>query len=171
MSYSKKPPIVSIKYLIYIVCIAILGLSYKIYTLTGTPFGWIAADLEDREKIDYLLAGLAVLQFVLIAVLLDFFSRQAIASHYKRSLNSEKYSLIPAIISHMVGSLIYAFVALVAFILLYDHKLTNFVTTVGAMSIGIAYIFRDLIAEVVNSVKIQSDRLISIGDWLEIDID
>jgi len=170
MSDSKKPPFVRLKHLIYLVFFATLGLGYKIYTLTGIPFGWIAADLED-QKIDFVLAGLAILQFVLFAVLLDLFSRQAIASHNKRSLHSEKYSLIPAIISHMVSSLIYAFVALVAFILLYDHKLTNIVTTLGAMSIGIAYIFRDLIAEVVNSVTIQSDRLISIGDWLEIDND
>lgn len=171
MTIIKKKSIVSSKNLIYIATIAILGLSYKIYTLTGTPFGWIAADFEDPEKIDYLLAGLAVFQFVLIAVILDLFSRQAIAKHNERSLDSGKSTLIPAIISHMVSSLIYAFVALVAFILLYDHKLTNIVTTVGAMSIGIAYIFRDLIAEVVNSVTIQSDRLISIGDWLEIDND
>jgi hypothetical protein len=66
MSNSKKSSILSIKNLIYIVFIAILGLAYKIYTLTGTPFGWIAADLEE-EKIDYVLAGLAVFKFVLIA--------------------------------------------------------------------------------------------------------
>ena len=170
MSNSKKSSILSIKNLIYIVFIAILGLAYKIYTLTGTPFGWIAADLEE-EKIDYVLAGLAVFKFVLIALFLDLLSRQAIAKHNERSLNSDKYTLIPAIITQMVSWVIYMVVALVAFILLYDHKLTNIITTLGAMGLGIAYIFRDLIAELVNSVTIQSDRLIAIEDWLEVDND
>jgi len=168
MSNSKKSSILSIKNLIYIVFIAILGLAYKIYTLTGTPFGWIAADLEE-EKIDYVLAGLAVFKFVLIALFLDLLSRQAIAKHNERSLNSDKYTLIPAIITQMVSWVIYMVVALVAFILLYDHKLTNIITTLGAMGLGIAYMFRDLIAELVNSVTIQSDRLIAIEDWLEVD--
>lgn len=142
MSNSKKTSIISIKHLIYIVFLAILGLAYKIYTLTGTPFGWIAADLEE-EKIDYVLAGLAIFKFVLIALFLDLLSRQAIAKHNERSLRSEKYTLIPAIITQMVSWVIYMVVALVAFILLYDHKLTNIITTLGAMGLGIAYMFRD----------------------------
>ena len=170
MSKSKKTSIITIKNLVYIVFITILVLSYKIYNLTGTPFGWVTADLTD-QNIDYLLAGLAVLQCVLIALLFDLISRQAIAKHNKRSLKSENYSLIPSIIKQMVSTVIYMVVALIAFILLYDHKLTNIITTVGAMSIGIAYMFRDLIAELVNSITIQSDRLIAIADWLEVDND
>lgn len=168
MSNNKRTSNSLIRNLIYIVLVVSLALSYKIYTQSGSPFGWIVADLQS-DPIDFELAGMAVFQFVLLALLLDLIARQAIAKHNEVSANNENNTLIPSIITQMVSSVIYIVVALVAFILLYDHKLTFIITSIGAIGIGIAYVFRDIITELVNSVTIQSDRLISIDDWLEVD--
>ena len=90
--------------------------------------------------------------------------RRFVAKYNQRT----KKSQIPAILVQCFTILIYALFGLAGFILLYDHSVTNLIAASGAIGLSIGYVCRDLIADVVNSIVIQTDGLIAINDWIEV---
>jgi len=151
------------KVILWMVIAINFGLMIWLNKLADSPWGWNASDLE-KGSMDILVDGLAIFQFVLLAFTLDQIMRFCVVRYNAIS----KKVHVPAIIIQLSSVLIYSVVALVAYVLLYDHAFSHILATLGALSVGIAYIFRDLIAEVVSSITIQADRLVSINDWIEV---
>jgi len=151
------------KVILWMVIAINFGLMIWLNKLADSPWGWNASDLE-KGSMDILVDGLAIFQFVLLAFTLDQIMRFCVVRY--NALSQKVH--VPAIIIQLSSVLIYSVVALVAYVLLYDHAFSHILATLGALSVGIAYIFRDLIAEVVSSITIQADRLVSINDWIEV---
>ena len=154
------------KVLLWIVIALNFGLMIWLDQLADSPWGWNASDLE-KGSMDMLVDGLAIFQFALLGFTLDQIMRFSVVRY--NTLSQKVH--VPAIIIQLSSVLIYSVVALVGYVVLYDHAFSHILATLGALSVGIAYIFRDLIAEVVSSITIQADRLVSINDWLEVSHD
>ncbi len=129
----------------------------------GSMWGWHVTDFTIAHAFGELDAA-AIIQFVLFAVLADLVMRNSVASFNARSRKSQ----IPEILVHCFSILIYGLFGLAGFILLYDHSVSNLVAASGAIGLSIGYVCRDFIADVVNSIVIQTDRLIAIHDWIEV---
>jgi len=151
------------KVILWLVIALNFGLMIWLNKLADSPWGWNASDLE-KGSMDMLVDGLAIFQFVLLGFTLDQIMRFGVVRY---NTFSQKVH-VPAIIIQLNSVLIYSVIALFAYVLLYDHAFSHILATLGALSVGIAYIFRDLIAEVVSSITIQADRLVSINDWIEV---
>jgi small-conductance mechanosensitive channel/CRP-like cAMP-binding protein len=85
----------------------------------------------------------------------------------KRINHHKKQGQIPVIVVEAGSILIYSLVSLLGFILLFDQSISTLVAASGALGLAIGYAFRDLIADVVASITLQTDHLISIGDVIE----
>ena len=129
----------------------------------GSMWGWTFTDLADGYDFAG-TDGVAVLQLVLLAVNTDVFMRWAVIRFNSHS----KKAQIPAILVQGFSILIYAMFGLASFILLFDHSATYLLAASGAIGLSVGYICKDLIADIVNSIVIQTDRLIAINDWIEI---
>lgn len=136
---------------------------YWLKSHAGSMWGWLVTDFTELHPFT-LLDALAIIQFVLFAVTADMVMRRTVARYNHHS----KKSQIPAILVQCFSILIYSIFGLAGFILLYDHSVTNLVAASGAIGLSIGYVCRDLIADVVNSIVIQSDGLIAINDWIEV---
>ncbi|CAN1496181.1 MscS Small-conductance mechanosensitive channel [Burkholderiaceae bacterium] len=154
------------KALLWLVIALNFGLMFLLDKLAGSPWSWHASDFE-KESMNLLVDGLAIFQFVLLAFTIDQIMRFGVVRHNKHTEKTH----VPAIIIQLISVLIYSVFALVAYVLLYDHNFTHLLASIGALSVGLAYIFRDLIGEVVSSITIQADRLVSIDDWIEVSHD
>ena len=151
------------KVLLWVVIALNFGLMIWLDKLADSPWGWNTSDLE-KGSMDMLVDGLAIFQFVLLGFTLDQIMRFGVVRY---NAISQKVH-VPAIIIQLNSVLIYAVVALVGYVALYDHAFSHILATLGALSVGIAFIFKDLIAEVVGSITIQTDRLVSINDWIDV---
>jgi CRP-like cAMP-binding protein/small-conductance mechanosensitive channel len=146
--------------LILLIVLNIAVASYA-YTL-GNIFAFVEADLSDGlfSEIDII----AILQIVLIAVTADTAFRRTIINLNR--INPEKR--IPAIIVTAGSLIILSLIGLAGFILLYDHNLTGLVAASGGLGLGLGYVFRDRIADIVASVSLQTDGLAALGDYIVI---
>ena len=126
-------------------------------------WGWQVTDFTIEHTFTD-LDVVALIQFALFAITADMLMRRSVASFNFHSRKSQ----IPEILVHCFSILIYGLFGLAGFILLYDHSLTNLVAVSGAIGLSIGYVCRDFIADMVNSIVIQTDRLIAINDWIEI---
>lgn len=140
-----------------------LALLYWLNIHAGSMWGWHVTDFTIEHAFGELDVA-AIIQFVLFAVLADMVMRNSVASFNARSRKSQ----IPEILVHCFSILIYGLFGLAGFILLYDHSVSNLVAASGAIGLSIGYVCRDFIADVVNSIVIQTDRLIAIHDWIEV---
>ena len=154
------------KVILWLVIALNFGLMIWLDKLADSPWGWNASDLE-KGSMDMLVDGLAIFQFVLLGFTLDQIMRFGVVRY--NTLSQKVH--VPAIIIQLNSVLIYSVVGLVGYVALYDHAFSHILATLGALSVGIAFIFKDLIAEVVGSITIQTDRLVSINDWLEVSHD
>jgi len=140
-----------------------LAAAYYLDKYSGSYFGWEVTDFtvsHSISEIDFLAVG----QFILLALTLDIAMRIGVLQFNQRSRKIQ----IPAILVQAASILIYSLVGLFGFILLYDHSVTNIIAASGAIGLGVGYVCRDVIADIVNSIVIQTDGLISIHDWIEI---
>ena len=155
------------KFFLNLIVWALLALNaYLLYWLdlhAGSLWGWQITDFTIAHPFN-VIDILAVAQFVLFAITSDMLMRRSVASYNQHS----KKSQIPAILIQCLSILIYGFYGLAGFILLYDHSVTNLVAASGAIGLSIGYVCRDVIADVVNSIVIQTDGLIAINDWIEV---
>jgi len=137
--------------------------AYYLNKYSGSYFGWEVTDFTVSHSISE-IDLLAVGQFILLALTLDMAMRIGVLQFNRRTQKSQ----IPAILIQAASILIYSLVGLFGFILLYDHSVTNIIAASGAIGLSIGYVCRDVIADIVNSIVIQTDGLISIHDWIEI---
>ncbi len=131
---------------------------------TGSYFGWLVVDLSSTPEFT-LPAILAVLQFVLFALTVDMTIRLIVTIINRRL----KAAQVPAITMIATSVVVYSVIGLVGFILLYDHSLTHILATAGALGLGVVYIFREWIADVTASIQIQTDHLVSINNYIEVE--
>ena len=129
----------------------------------GSLWGWTFTDFADGHELTGIDA-IAVLQFVLLAVTTDVVMRWSVSRFNAHS----KKSQIPEILVQVFSIFIYAIFGLASFVLLFDHSANYLIAASGAIGLSIGYICKDLIADIVNSIAIQADRLIAIHDWIEV---
>ena len=136
---------------------------YWLDTHAGSMWGWHVSDFSTGHAFT-VIDAVAIIQCVLFALTADMVMRKSVARFNRHS----KKSQVPVILVQCFSILIYSLIGLSGFILLYDHSVTNLVAASGAIGLSIGYVCRDLIADVVNSIVIQTDGLISIHDWIEV---
>ena len=129
----------------------------------GSIFGWIFTDFADGHAVTSMDA-IAILQMTLMALNVDVLMRWSVDRFNEHS----KKTQIPAILVQIFSILIYAMFGLASFVLFFDHSANYLIAASGAIGLSVGYICKDLIADIVNSIVIQTDRLISINDWIEI---
>lgn len=132
------------------------------YTL-GNIFAFVEADLSDGfsfSEIDII----AVVQIALIALTADTAFRRTIINLNR--INPDKG--IPTIIVSAGSLIILTLIGLVGFILLFDRDFTGLIAASGGLGLGLGYVFRDRIADIVASVSLQLDGLASLGDYIVI---
>jgi small-conductance mechanosensitive channel len=129
----------------------------------GSLWGWTFTDFADGHSLTG-IDGVAVLQFILLAVTIDILMRWLVNRFNAHSRRSQ----IPAILVQGFSILIYAMFALAGFVLFFDHSANYLIAASGAIGLSIGYVCKDVIADIVNSIAIQADRLIAINDWIEV---
>jgi CRP-like cAMP-binding protein/small-conductance mechanosensitive channel len=129
----------------------------------GSFWGWNIVDLANQQKFE-LDDLFAVGQFVLLGITLDAVIRHFVVSFNKTNENRQ----IPAIFVQAVTIVSYGVVALFAFIGLYDHSASQILAASGALGFGIAYVLREMISDIVACIQIQSEGLLSIGDFIQL---
>jgi len=152
-----------LKLLVWALIALNLALLYWLNDQTGSMWGWRITDFNDEHPIG-LLDIFAVAQFLLIAFTLHVFLRLSAARFNKGT----KKAKIPDILVQCLTILIYFMVGMIGFVLLYDHSEANIIAASGVIGLSVGYVCRDLIADFVNSIVIQTDGLISIHNWIEI---
>ncbi len=140
-----------------------LLLLYWLNLHAPSMWGWQDTDFTVMHDFN-LIDALAIGQFVLLAITIDMVMRKMIARFNQHS----KKTKIPEILVQCFSILIYGLISLIGFILLYDHSVSNIIAASGAIGLSIGYVCKDLIADVVNSIVIQTDGLIAINDWIEV---
>lgn len=129
----------------------------------GTPWSWEhATTLEDRSLA--LTDALLFAQFGLGALTLDQLSRKGFVAMNK----SMKNRGLPMFFVQLVSLTIYALFGLAAYLTLFEHSLESLLAASGMLSLAVGYLSKDLIQDVLCSVQIQADGLVSIGDWVHL---
>jgi CRP-like cAMP-binding protein len=157
-----KNPLI-LKLLVWLLIALNLLCLYWLNAHTGSMWGWHVSDFSTGNAFN-LIDVVAIIQFVLFALAADMIMRKSVAKFNRHSPKSK----IPVILVQCFSILIFGLIGLAGFILLYDHSVTNMIAASGAIGLSIGYICKDLIADTVNSIVIQTDGLISIHDWIEI---
>lgn len=130
---------------------------------TGSMWGWTHTDFATGNEVTSVDA-MAVFQLILFAVTTDMLLRWSVNRFNTRSIKSQ----IPAILVQCFSILIYALFSLAGFILLFDHSANYLLAASGAIGLSVGYVCKDIIADFVNSIAIQTDRLVTINDWIEV---
>ncbi|CAN1483456.1 MscS Small-conductance mechanosensitive channel [Burkholderiaceae bacterium] len=130
---------------------------------TGDFFGWNPVDLN-KDKLFELKSMLAITQFVLIALTLDQFLRRAIV-HFNE-LSDDRH--VPAILVQVMSVTVFVAIGLCAYVGLYDHNFTYLLASIGALSVGILYILKDVGHQVICGITLQADHIVSVDDWIEL---
>jgi small-conductance mechanosensitive channel/CRP-like cAMP-binding protein len=130
----------------------------------GSFWGWNIADLADKNDFkieDFFAVG----QFILFAFSIDMAIR-----HFVVRLNeTTSGNHVPAILVQAVTIICYGVIGLFGFIAMYDHSAGQVLAASGAIGFGIVYVLREVIADIVACIQIQSDGLIGIGDYIEVE--
>lgn len=146
----------------------LLAISNLIYALWlessfGSFWGWNITDLADKHdvRIEDLVA---VGQFVLFAFSVDM----AIRHFVVRFNETTEGNPVPAILVQAITIISYGVIGIFGFIALFDHSAGQLLAASGAIGFGVVYVLREVIADIVACIQIQSDGLISIGDHIEV---
>ena len=129
----------------------------------GSFFGWTSHHFED---ITNLVLGdfLSIFQILLLALTFDMSIRFYTNVHNERSEERQ----IPGILIEAVTVVTYLLTLLLLYVMVYDKSFTNIIAASGMLVVGVAYAFREMIANIMASVQIQMDGLISINDYIEV---
>jgi len=126
-------------------------------------WGWNFSDLAGKESTE-LKDFVALGQFLLFAVTLDMAIRHFVVRFNKQNPSEQ----VPAILVQAVTIFFYGLIGLFAFIIMYDHSAGQLLAASGAIGFGLAYVLREMIADVVACIQIQSEGLIGIGDFIDV---
>ena len=140
-----------------------LGLLLWLKLLTDNFLSWNAVDLN-KESLFQLKSLLAIAQFALVGLSLDQILRKAIIGFNVHSESSH----VPAILAQVLTVTIFIVTGIAAYIGLYDHHLNYLFASIGALSVGILYILKDVGHQVICGITLQADRIVSVDDWLEV---
>jgi CRP-like cAMP-binding protein/small-conductance mechanosensitive channel len=75
---------------------------------------------------------------------------------------------ISAILVQIVTIVAYALVGLLVYVVVYDKSFTNLIAASGMVVVALAYAFREMIANIMASIQLQLEGLVSINDWIEV---
>lgn len=151
------------KPLFWLLVISNIIFGFCLQTYFGSFWAWNITDLAGKNEV-LLEDMLAIGQFVLFAVTVDMSIR-----HFAVRFNHVTHSNpVPAILVQAVTIICYAVIGLFGFIVMYDHSAGQLLAASGAIGFGIAYVLREMIADIVACIQIQTDGLISIGDHIEV---
>ena len=148
--------------MVWVLVLLNIALAIFVNKVLGTPWGWIPTHLS-MEKLPETVDLLAASQFLLFGFTLDQMFRLSIKGFNSR----KKQGQIPAIVVEAGSIVIYALSGLLAFILLFDQSINTLVAASGALGLAVGYALRDIIADVVASITLQTDHLVAIGDMIE----
>ena len=146
----------------FLLVLSNFGLAIWLDSNFSSYWGWTVSHLSDGadlHKIDFL----AIFQFFLFSFSVDMTIRKMAVSFNKKS----KTGQISAILVQAISVFIYSLVGLIAFVLLYDRSFSHILAATGAIGVGLAYIFREIIGNIVASIIIQADGLIGINDFIQ----
>jgi small-conductance mechanosensitive channel len=129
----------------------------------GSYWSWNIVDLANQQKFE-LKNLFAIGQFVLLGVTMDAAIRHFVVHFNKTNENGQ----IPAIFVQAITIIAYGVIALFGFIALYDHSASQILATSGALGFGVAYVLREMISDIVACIQIQSEGLLSIGDFIKL---
>lgn len=130
----------------------------------GSFWAWNIADLAHKH--DFKIADfVAVGQFILFAVSVDMTIRHFVVRFNEITTKNPQ----PVILVQAITISCYALIGLIGFIVMYDHSAGQVLAASGAVGFGIVYVLREFIADIVACIQIQSDGLIRIGDYIEVD--
>ena len=129
----------------------------------GSYWSWNIFDLASQQKFE-LQDLFSIGQFVLIGITIDVVIRDFVIRFNKTNENRQ----IPTIFVQAITIFTYGVVSLFGFIALYDHSASQILAASGALGFGIAYVLREMISDVVACIQIQSEGLLSIGDYIQL---
>lgn len=159
-----KHTIFALPFPLYVLLLGVnIGFAIWIQMESGTPWGLVAAEFRDIFN-PLLIEIFAIIQVILFAVTLDMSIRSFVVFFNKRNPNNQIASILVQVIQ--IAS--YALVCLLVYVVVYDKSFTNLIAASGMMVVGIAYAFREMIANIMASVQLQIEGLISINDWIEV---
>jgi small-conductance mechanosensitive channel len=129
----------------------------------GSFFGWTSHHFEDIQNLS-LGDFLSIAQILLWALTFDMSIRFYATVHNVRSNQRQ----IPGILIEALTVVTYLLTLLILYVMVYDKSFTNIIAASGMLVVGVAYAFREMIANIMASVQIQIDGLISINDYIEV---
>lgn len=147
----------------WLLVIANIVYAFWLESAFGSFLAWDISDLANKHAAS-LEDIAAVAQFVLFAITVDMSIRHFVVRFNQVTEGNQ----VPAILVQAVTLLAYGVIGLFGFIVLYDHSAGQLLAASGAIGFGIVYILREVIADVVACIQIQTDGLISIGDHIEV---
>jgi len=151
------------KPLFWLLAISNIAFAFWLDSRFGSFWAWNISDLADKHDVK-LEDILAIGQFVLFAVSVDMGIR-----HFVVRFNATTHgNQVPAILVQAITILAYGVIGLFAFIVMYDHSAGQLLAASGAIGFGIVYVMREVVADIVACIQIQSDGLISIGDQIQV---
>jgi CRP-like cAMP-binding protein/small-conductance mechanosensitive channel len=148
-------------YFALLICNIVLAVWLKFHY--GSIFGWTSHHFEDIQNLS-LGDFLSIAQILLLAVTFDMSVRFYATVNNAR--NTERQ--IPGILIEAVTVVCYLLTLLILYVMVYDKSFANIIAASGMLVVGVAYAFREMIANIMASVQIQMDGLISINDYIEV---
>ncbi|MEI7530409.1 MAG: mechanosensitive ion channel family protein [Betaproteobacteria bacterium] len=128
----------------------------------GSPFGWKVANLgQDNSFVLHEI--LAIAQFGLIGFTFDVFFRYFVR-RYNKDHPDDAWSDILIQASVVI---FYVCVGFLGFISLYEHSISTIIASTSALGFFVTYAARNLISDIVSSISMQKNKLMSIGDYIE----
>jgi len=134
-----------------------------IYEILQTPFGWQVTSLSNDRSVE-LHEFLAITQFALIGFTFDNFFRFFI----KRYNHKHPDNAWSDILTQASVVVFYGLTGFVGFIALFDHSLNSIIASTSALGFFVTFAARNLISDIVSSVALQKNKLLTIGDWIEL---
>jgi CRP-like cAMP-binding protein len=134
-----------------------------VYYYTDSPFGWTKGDLSDGKSID-LFDALAITQFVLFGITIDQLIKRA-AFNFNEASTERK---IPKLIVEVLSLIIFGLCGFTAYVLLYDHQFTHIIAATSGLGIGLVFLFKDFFQDIMGSLELQMEGLVSKGDYIDI---
>jgi CRP-like cAMP-binding protein/small-conductance mechanosensitive channel len=148
-------------YFLLLLCNIVLAVWLKFHY--GSFFGWTSHHFEDIQNLS-LGDFLSIAQILLWALTFDMSIRFYATVHNVRSNQRQ----IPGILIEALTVVTYLLTLLILYVMVYDKSFTNIIAASGMLVVGVAYAFREMIANIMASVQIQIDGLISINDYIEV---
>ena len=134
-----------------------------LFKILHTPFGWQVASLSSDHIVE-VHEFLSILQFVLIGFTFDNFFRFFIKRYnHRHPDNAWSDILIQASVV-----VFYGLTGFIGFIALFDHSLNSIIASTSALGFFVTFAARNLISDIVSSVALQKNKLLTIGDWIEL---